>query len=114
MSADNGIYVMPSPVEGSPDTFEYRVAYGQAIDNVSYYSEGTPESFAMENAYFGSSEVFNSADAALAFARDQEKQFEEGGGYLEYGVGLLKPRSFSFKTMSPEEYHSVLGWPFRG
>lgn len=109
MSADNGIYILQSPVANS-DAIEYRVAYASAIDNVGYYEEGSPSCIAMENAYFGDSEVYLSADAALSRARQLEKEYTDNLGYLEYGIKVLTLRNLPFEVMPPDIVRTTLGW----
>lgn len=36
MSADNGIYILKSPVHPDLGEFEYRVGYAMAIENINY------------------------------------------------------------------------------
>lgn len=79
MSADNGIYIAKFP-DG------YRVTHAQAIDNVDYFPEGTPERKDELKNKFGRSEVFDNMNDALNKARRLEKEIEDEGLWTEYGI----------------------------
>jgi len=83
MSADNGIYILET---SGP---EYRVAYAQAIDNITYHpdrsdSQGWNEK--QVRLYFSDSEVFNTEEEAFAEAQKIADEWERGSGWLEYGI----------------------------
>lgn len=78
MSADNGVYIAKFPSG-------YRVAYGSAIENVSYYPEGSEERKEQLKLYFGKSEIIKEEKDAILHAHELAKQYE----YLEYGVSFI-------------------------
>lgn len=78
MSADNGIYIAKFPSG-------YRVAYGSAIENVSYYPEGSEERKDQLNIYFGKSKLITDEKEAILHAHELAKEYD----YLEYGVSLI-------------------------
>lgn len=106
MSADNGIYLIETPIaEGSKEK-EYRVKHAQAIDNIywdedKYYPdhhnpEGNPSQVV---AYFGECEVFTNLDDAWKLARKMEEEIlsDDYCPILEYGISSIKlPHPFSY------------------
>ena len=83
MSVDNGIYVLQTY---GP---EFRVAYGQAIDNIfgkfndeTLRWDGNKE---MMRQYFKESKVYTNLDEALDVAEDMSYDYE----YLEDGVCVI-------------------------
>lgn len=103
MSADNGIYILMSPIEGSSEV-EYRVADAAAIDNLNYFAEGSLECQAMEVVYFGNSTVFVSETDAFHAAITIQTQTD----WTEYGICILTEREFPFSKMTVEEAHKIL------
>jgi hypothetical protein len=101
MSADNGIYVFVSPTSTGR---EYRVAHAQAIDNIDYFEEGTPECEAMEVVYFGSAKICKSHNEAMEEAINELKKVP----FTEYGISFLPESKRSFPTMSLEEANFLL------
>lgn len=104
MSADNGIYVLSTPIpEKYLELREYRVAHAQAIDNIYYYKEGTKLREAELVMYFGRSKPYLSREAALICAHDMAKTCE----ILEYGVCEIEwPTVFPMMTI--EEAENIL------
>ena len=91
MSADNGIYIAEFP-EG------FRVAYASAIDNITYYPEGSIERKAELKSYFGDSDVYtkNGAfDKAQAIYKEIKGEFDDHG-IIEYGICILPDKFESF------------------
>jgi hypothetical protein len=88
MSADNGIYILQSPVfdeNGNKIDTEFRVSHCQAIENI-YYDIG------FEFRYFNNSPIFNSLSDALMEAA---KMFKEHH-YIEYGIKILDEMDHPF------------------
>ncbi len=85
MSADNGVYILRSPVHPDSSEFEYRVTHAMAIDNISY--EPNMEGFNTEELkrYFGKCPVFYNRMEAFAKADDIAQECE----ILEYGIQLI-------------------------
>lgn len=79
MSADNGIYIVKFP-DG------YRVAHGQAIENIDYYEKGTKERKQMLKQYFGESKVYKTKKTVTKKAFEMAETYDD---YLEYGVCYL-------------------------
>ena len=94
MSADNGIYILPSP---KSDSFEYRVAHCQAIENIDY-------SPMYEVLLFSKSPVYTSQQEAAAVAIEMSKHYD----ILEYGVALLDERKQPFPTETYKEAEDKL------
>ncbi len=92
MSADNGIYILPSPMENGGT--EYRVAHCQAIDNIDEL--GLEQEF--EVLLFGECQVFSNKEDAWAKAC----QLADKESFLEYGVCQLPLRQHPFPKMSRE------------
>ena len=78
MSADNGIYIAKFP-DG------YRVCYGSAIDNLTYYPAGTIERKSELRSYFGQSPVFESRSQAVLEA----DMISRGYDVLEHGIQYI-------------------------
>ena len=98
MSADNGIYILETPIGGRE--FEYRVAHCQGIDDLTYGNdEGDPE---LVVSLFGKAPVFpNKADALLEADRQASKVT-----VLEYGIStIILP--FSFYTYCSREQSNI-------
>lgn len=89
MSADNGVYILESPLLCRTDfvapRFEYRVAYAMAIDNIQY--EPDIEGFNTEELkkYFGKCFIFQDRMKALVKADKIAQECE----ILEYGIQFI-------------------------
>lgn len=85
MSADNGVYILKSPVPPDSGEFEYRVTHAMAIDNINY--EPDVEGFNTERLkrYFGSCHVFRDKSKALINADEIARECE----ILEYGIQFI-------------------------
>jgi hypothetical protein len=94
MSADNGIYILPSP---NGDSLEYRVAHCQAIENIDYDPM-------YEVLLFSKSPVYTSQQEAAAVAIEMSKSYD----ILEYGVALLEDRKQPFLNQSYKEAEEIL------
>jgi hypothetical protein len=104
MSADNGIYILQTPVMNG-DGFEYRVVHAQAIDNIfwgenGYNKDGDPKAVV---EYFGKCEVFQGEESARTEAfrlYDEITEGEDGYGIVEYGVSTIElPHFFDYYWM---------------
>lgn len=102
MSSDNGIYILRTlrtrRIKGacsikSEPHYVYRVAHAQAIDNFDWYEQNQPYNlgFYMQTIW-GSSEVFESRNAALRYAHSIERRYD----ILEYGVCELRTKDYIF------------------
>jgi len=89
MSADNGIYILPSP---TPNGLEYRVAHAQAIENVDYDPM-------YEVLLFSKAPVYASEQEAVLAAFEKAKDYD----VLEYGVAMLEPRDAPFSSQTYEQ-----------
>lgn len=78
MSADNGIYIAKFP-DG------FRVSYAQAIENITYFPEGSAERKEELRHYFGDSPLFTDRSSADAYAVNQSKNYD----FLEYGIAYI-------------------------
>jgi hypothetical protein len=85
MSADNGVYILKSPIANS-NSVEYRVAHAMAIENIHLGDENTEEGRRENDEYiigtFKRSRVFT--DLSLAF-KEAEK-IHNKYGWTEYGI----------------------------
>lgn len=94
MSADDGIYILQSPVEDY-SCFEYRVIHAQAIENL-YWCEDDKDSAdeiqpEMLMEYFGSSEVFWDKHKAWVKVFQLEKDMKDEYGFgPEYGISMIR------------------------
>ncbi len=89
MSADNGIYVLKTPVRaGEGNGFEYRIAEAQAIENAHDCDRAVRERYI--SSVFGSSWVLHSSRRAQHVARLLHRDLVASGGYTEYGVVVVK------------------------
>ena len=78
MSADNGIYILATPIGNGQ--YEYRVIHAMAIENITDNDiNGDPE---VVMAYFGNAPVFTSHDEALKHA----KHLASSVPILQYGI----------------------------
>jgi hypothetical protein len=75
MSADNGIYI-------AQFSDGFRVIEASAIDNLTYFPEGSAEEKLEWKNYFGNAPKFNTKEQAFAHAQKIYKEFP----YLEYGI----------------------------
>jgi len=89
MSADNGVYILESPIFGTaPDgtlvhvADEHRVAYAGAIENIDDPTEGLK----YEVILFGESLVYYNKQEAILWAH----KIADNCVYLEYGVRVIK------------------------
>ena len=82
MSADNGIYYAEFP-DG------YRVIHAQAIDNLEYYPEGSPEYFQQIKNYFGGAKAVPESELW-----NELKRVSELFPNTEYGIQKLGSLSF--------------------
>ncbi len=110
MSADNGIYILPTPVSRRNPEVEYRVAECQAIENIDYYKEDDKRSKAYLVVLFGNSPVFTQESEAILAAHKLEKEISESEfPVLEYGVSVLHKRHLPFpKKMSKKMANKIL------
>jgi hypothetical protein len=86
MSADNGIYILKSPVHKDiPGEFEFRVTHAMAIDNITYRPDC--EGFNSEELikYFGDCDVMYKRTEALVEADRQAQNCP----ILEYGIQFI-------------------------
>ena len=97
MSADNGIYILVTPTNDYPQSYEYRVAEMMAIENLDWddskKQQVNDENVAIENArqMFGHAPVFKSRDEAYQYA---VKVYDEIMAcpvpILEYGISEIR------------------------
>ncbi|MFA7202703.1 MAG: hypothetical protein WC188_03190 [Candidatus Caldatribacteriota bacterium] len=95
MSADNGIYILPSPVfdtNGIKVKTEYRVEYCTAIENIYYYDCDNK----YEYLYFKNSKIFGTEEEALKEAARLYKEYP----YLEYGICILNETDHEFPNQN--------------
>lgn len=98
MSADNGIYILQSPVEGVKDTFEYRVKDCQAIDNIYenftslIINDGVEYKLHLlyEVMLFGESIVYSRKEDAMIVASKLEDAYHVNELPLEYGIKTIR------------------------
>ena len=85
MSADNGIYIAEFPtLDGGR---EWRVIETQAIGNLDYYPEGSPEEAREIVRYYGAAQGFSTVVEASKKAFEIQDYY----GWTEYGVCVLPP-----------------------
>ncbi len=88
MSADNGIYILVTPKEGTTDC-EFRVVHCQAIENIYWDAGSDSESDEIQperlKEMFGNAEVHWNQDLARDEAFHMASDIEEDG-VLEYGI----------------------------
>src|SRR3990167_4771630 len=82
MSADNGIYI--ASFHGDNGT-EWRVIHTQAIENIGYFPEGTPEEAAEIVSYFERGKSFDNEESAILYAHKFSREFD----ILEYGISRV-------------------------
>lgn len=86
MSADNGIYILASPVyEDVPHKHEYRVVHAMAIENIEYKPDREGFNTKELRRYFGKSPVFYDKAEALLEADRMAGECE----VLEYGISTI-------------------------
>jgi hypothetical protein len=98
MSADNGVYILPSPIfrDGQPTReLEYRVAHAMAIENIEY----PPLEKESEWDIFNKSTIFKSKPAALLEADIIYQKLP----ICEYGIQTLNTRDHEFPQFTKEE-----------
>jgi len=114
MSADNGIYVLKTPVTEGANKFEYRVIHAQAIENLNWEEkkpgEGNPKEIV--RYYFGTT-VYNNAEKALEVAEEMANEIlnDDFCPILEYGICVLPfPHSFQWylDRVDIEEFMNAL------
>lgn len=89
MSADNGIYILPSPKDGK---IEFRVAHAQAIENIDYDP-------LYEVLLFKNAPVFQTYKEAIVYADKLAEDYD----FLEYGIGVLDERKSPFLHLTEKE-----------
>lgn len=94
MSADNGIYILPSPKDGK---IEFRVSHAQAIENIDYDP-------LYEVLLFKNAPVFCSYKEAVFYAEKLAEDYD----FLEYGICALDERKAPFVHMNEKEAMSKL------
>lgn len=106
MSADNGVYVLESPIGDGVYSIvkEYRIVEAQAIENIYYYVPG-PLRDAELVRYFGRSYVFMNMNEAevLLHAHGMAEKCD----ILEYGVSIIR-WLVPFPSMTIEEAERLL------
>jgi len=88
MSADNGVYILRSPVQGG---FEFRVVHAMAIDNIRYQPDTEGFNTKEIRQYFGSAKVLcdvKAAEAEASYIAD-EIMADEFCPILEYGITTI-------------------------
>lgn len=89
MSADNGVYILESPIKNGQGT-EFRVIHAQAIENINYdVPEGEFNDEQLIN-YFGDCKILT-AKAASTTALELEKGImsDDFCPILEYGISTI-------------------------
>jgi len=96
MSADNGIYILKTPVDKN-GAFEWRVAHAQAIESIYYKNEeGNPEYVVQ---FFGKAPVFTNREEAVKLANKIEAHIlmDDFCPIVEYGICEIElPHSFFY------------------
>lgn len=99
MSADNGIYILVSPILDE-NRFEFRVAECQAIDRVeiddaNIYYDGSLYYIHELNEViiFGNSKVYSTKEEAMMRALELENDSYEKKCYIEYGIKLIRQQN---------------------
>jgi hypothetical protein len=102
MSADNGIYILRSPIRPltdelgvdpepwSPIREEFRVTHAQAIDNLEFEPDCQGFNTGILIDYFGKCEVFTSRDQAYELARKKADEIAMECLPLEYGISEIR------------------------
>jgi len=87
MSADNGVYILITPVslDDLENVLEYRVAHCRAIENI--YSEENQKKYLQ--MYFGECQPTTLRLAAITEAHDLYDSIEKDG-IVEYGVQTIR------------------------
>ena len=107
MSADNGIYILVSPIPNSMRK-EYRVSYAQAIDSLYYFPKDNVLNAAMEVYMFHKAPIFFTEEEAVDYAYFLSKKC----GYLEYGFGIMLERKNPYPKMGFKRACEMLDWEF--
>lgn len=85
MSANNGIYVLKSPVHPDFIEFEYRVLHAMSIENINYEPDIEGFNTGQLKRYFGQCIVFYDRVEALIEADGIAQRYE----VLEYGIQFI-------------------------
>lgn len=85
MSADNGIYILKSPVENGKG-FEFRVIEAQAIENIMD-SYGVNSEHLIK--YFGEAEVLDEQQAHEKAFQMEHEIYQSEIPILEYGIRTI-------------------------
>ena len=109
MSADNGIYILESPLYGVlngqrvvTQVCEWRVIEAQAIENIHYYKDESLCNAELVR-YFGIAKVYDNKAEALLRAYEMAEKCE----ILEYGVSVIY-WPVPFPSMTVEEAKKLL------
>lgn len=91
MSADNGIYILETPIGSNKSIQEFRVVHAQAIENINWNSEKSNFDHEYWNKealidYFGECKVYKSQLEALEAASEMAKDYT----MLEYGISSIE------------------------
>lgn len=86
MSADNGIYILRSPISDiHTGEYEYRVAHAMAIENITYRPDRGDFNTLAIKQYFAKCQIFRDRTEALVEAdRSAQKCM-----ILEYGIQFI-------------------------
>lgn len=99
MSADNGVYVLKSPVHPDVGEFEYRVTHAMAIENINHRPDVEGFNTEQLKRYFGRRPVFFNRVEALVSA----DEIAQGCEILEYGIQFINlPFCFPEQTLGKE------------
>ena len=91
MSADNGVYILETLKKDKPNTFEFRVAHLQAVENVDWDQkqkcETEDDQIRIKNArkMWKNCKIFTSKKDALTFASDVLDELM----ICEYGISFV-------------------------
>lgn len=105
MSADNGIYILKTPVSDfaaiKGDGFEYRVSYHSAVENYCWddmhHCDSNDPNIQIINAQkmWKDCIVYHNLDDAMKEAARQYTEWCRDGMYLEYGISVIEiPKIF--------------------
>jgi hypothetical protein len=90
MSADNGVYILRTPVDANikENGYEYRVIETSGIDNIYFFfPNGNPTTIV---DMFGRCQVLEDAGEAQEFAKKLADECMAGFGILEYGISTIE------------------------
>ena len=92
MSADNGIYILATPISHS-SLKQYRVVHCQNIEDIYWDTEQKREAGEIQPAMlrekFGNVEPFTNVAAARNTAFDMAKKIHDDGLPFEYGISEI-------------------------